>query len=229
MRFMAGRSASIFVGLATAVVILAVAIAPLLSPPWVAFEQGRAEAAAWTGFSDANLRVATDAILADLVLGGDFDVAVEGRPVLTDRERSHMADVQTVFRGLWLLAIIGIVVLTIAAARVPPGQRWASVRRGALGLVVSVVVIGVIGLVAFDQLFEVFHRVFFPAGTYLFDPTTDRLVQLFPFQFWEESAMVAGVAIIVLALVVAWFAGRRLRSVALETGPDRTLRLELRS
>ncbi|MBA3235645.1 MAG: TIGR01906 family membrane protein [Chloroflexi bacterium] len=226
MRFMDGQLASIVVGLATAVVIVAVAITPLLSPQWVAFEQGRARAAAWTGFSDADLRVATEALLADLILGGDFDVAVNGRPVLNDRERSHMADVRAVFRGLWVLALAGALVLAIAAGRAERGHRWASVRRGALGLVISVVVVGVIGLVAFDQLFEVFHQVFFPAGSYLFDPTTDRLVQLFPFQFWEESAMVAGGTIIALALVVAWFAGRRLRTVALEAGPDRTLRLE---
>ncbi len=226
MRFMGARLGSILVGLATAVVIVAVAIAPLLSPPWVAFEQGRAEAAAWTGFSDGDLRVATDAILADLILGGDFDVTLDGRPVLNDRERSHMADVRTVFRGLWVLALAGALILAIATGRADRGHRWASVRRGALGLVISVVVVGVIGLVAFDQLFEVFHQMFFPAGSYLFDPTTDRLVQLFPFRFWEESATVAGSTIIALALVVAWFAGRRLRTVTLEAGPDRILQLE---
>ncbi len=229
MRLMDGRSASILVGLATAVVLIVVAIAPLLSPQWVTFEQGRAEAAAWTGFSDANLRAATDAILSDLILGGEFDVTVDGMPVLNDRERSHMADVRTVFRGLWVLAVAGALILAIAARGASRGQRWASVRRGALGLVIAVVVVGVVGLVAFDQLFEVFHQVFFPAGSYQFDPTTDRLVQLFPFRFWEESAMVAGVAIIALALVVAWFAGRRLRSVAVETGPDRSLQLERHS
>ena len=77
---------------------------------------------------------------------------------------------------------------------------------------------------AFDQLFETFHRIFFPAGSYLFDPTTDRLVQLFPFAFWQETAMVVGVAIIVVALLVATVAGRRARrhaatSAAVELKP----------
>ena len=66
-------------------------------------------------------------------------------------------------------------------------------RGGAIGLTIGVVVVGVVGLVAFDRLFELFHEVFFPAGSYLFDPATDRLVQLFPFQFWEETAMVVGI------------------------------------
>ncbi len=72
-------------------------------------------------------------------------------------------------------------------------------------------VVGVVGLVAFDRLFEIFHEVFFPAGSYLFDPATDRLVQLFPFQFWEETAMVVGVVIIAVSLAVAAVAGRRAR------------------
>ena len=64
-------------------------------------------------------------------------------------------------------------------------------------------------LVAFDQLFELFHEIFFPAGSYLFDPTTDRLVQLFPFQFWEETALVVGAVIIVIALDRRGVAARR--------------------
>jgi integral membrane protein (TIGR01906 family) len=204
-----GRVASTIIGVATAIVIVAIAILPFLTPQWVAFEQGRANATAWTGFTTEELRVATDAILADLVLGGDFDVEVSGVPVLDERERGHMADVRTVFRGLWVLAAISIVVLVVASRRADRAGTWRAVRGGAIGLTVGVVVVGVVGLVAFDQLFELFHRIFFPAGSYLFDPTTDRLVQLFPFQFWEETAMVVGVVIIAISLAVAVVAGRR--------------------
>lgn len=206
-----GRVASILIGLAAAIVIIAVAILPFLTPGWVAFEQGRAEATAWTRYTTAELQRATDPILADLVFGGDFAVQVNGQPVLNDRERAHMSDVRTVFRGLWLLAVLSVVVLAVGAAsrRADRSRTWRSVRRGALGLTVGIVIVGVVGLVAFDQLFEVFHEVFFPAGSYLFDPATDRLVQLFPFQFWQESAMAVGAVIIAAALVVAVVAGRR--------------------
>jgi integral membrane protein (TIGR01906 family) len=216
-----GRAASIFIGLATAIVIVAVAILPFLTPAWVSFEQDRANATAWTGYSTEELRAATDAILADLVLGGDFAVEIDGQPVLNGRERGHMADVRTVFRGLWILAVISVAMLVVAALRVDRARMWRAVRRGALGLTVGVVVVGIVGLAAFDQLFELFHRIFFPAGSYLFDPSTDRLVQLFPFQFWQETAMVVGAAIIAIALLVALVAGRRAaRSTAAGTAPD---------
>jgi integral membrane protein (TIGR01906 family) len=211
VKTVSGRAASILIGLATAIVIVTLAVLPFLTPQWVAFEQDRAQAAAWTGFTADELRTSTDAILADLVLGRSFDVQVNGTPVLNQREQAHMADVRTVFRGLWILAAISAVVLVAASRRSDRAGTWRAVRGGAIGLTIGVVIVGVVGLVAFDRLFELFHEVFFPAGSYLFDPATDRLVQLFPFQFWEETAMVVGIVIIAASLAVAAVGGRRAR------------------
>jgi integral membrane protein (TIGR01906 family) len=204
-----GKVASVLTGIATAIVIVAISILPFLSPQWVAFEQGRAQATAWTGYTTQQLRTASDAILSDLVLGGAFDVQVNGQTVLEAREQAHMSDVRTVFRGLWVLAIISTGVLIVASRRPDRGRMWGSVRNGARVLAVAVVALGVVGLVAFDQLFETFHEIFFPAGSFLFDPRTDKLVQLFPFDFWQETALFVGGVIILVAVVVAVVAGRR--------------------
>ena len=58
-------------------------------------------------------------------------------------------------------------------------------------------------LVAFDTPVRVFHELFFPAGSYTFDPLTERLVQLFPFQFWQETAIVVGIVIVAISALVA--------------------------
>jgi uncharacterized membrane protein len=73
-------------------------------------------------------------------------------------------------------------------------------------------VLGVVALVAFDALFETFHRLFFAGGSYTFDPSTERLVQLFPFRFWQETAMAVGVLIVVFSAVLWWIAGNRERA-----------------
>jgi integral membrane protein (TIGR01906 family) len=197
------------IGLATAIVIIAVAILPFLTPQWVAFEQDRSQATAWTGFNTEQLRTATDAILADLVFGGRFAAELAGTPVLDEREQAHMVDVRSVFRDLWILAVISTMTLVYESRRRDRVRIWRAVRGGALALTVGVVILGAVALVAFDQLFEAFHEVFFPPGSFLFDPRTDRLVQLFPFQFWQETAIVVGIVIIAIALGVAWVAGRR--------------------
>jgi integral membrane protein (TIGR01906 family) len=203
------RLAAILIGIATAIVIVSVAILPFLTPQWVAFEQGRAQAEAWTGYAPEQLRTATNAILSDLLFGGDFDVAIDGKPVLEPREQAHMRDVRTVFRALWVLAVISVVGLALASRRADRAGTWRAVRGGAIGLTIGTIVLGVVGLVAFDQLFELFHELFFPPGSYLFDPRTDKLVQLFPFDFWNETAIAAGVVIVGTSLAVAVVAGRR--------------------
>jgi integral membrane protein (TIGR01906 family) len=201
-----GRPASsALTGISTAVVILAVAIVPFLNPVWVSFEQGRARADAWTGYSPAQLRQATDAILSDLVVGPpDFDVVVAGEPVLNTRERAHMTDVRGVFVGLAAAALASVVVV-IVAHRLSQGSAafWRAVRGGAALLAVGVLGAGVVGAFAFDAAFEVFHRLFFAGGSYTFDARTDRLVQLFPDQFWFETSLALG-ALMVLLCLVAW-------------------------
>lgn len=205
------------VAISSAFVIVAAAVVPYLNPVWVAFEQGRSGAAALTGFSDADLRTVTDSIFGDLVAGPpDFDVTLNGVPVLGGAERSHMRDVRDVFAGFYGVAAAAVAILGIAfwragrgSASWTPGAAWRGVRLGALGLAGLVIVAGLVVTVAFDQAFELFHRLFFAPGTYLFDPATQRLVQLFPDQFWAETTIAAGAMIFLLSLGTAWLAGRR--------------------
>jgi integral membrane protein (TIGR01906 family) len=211
------RLAAIAIAVAAAIVVIAIAVLPFLSPAWVAFEQGRTNAAALTGFSEADLRTATNAILHDLVLGPpEFAVEVAGAPVLDTRERSHMRDVRGVFGAFGLLAAtaaVGLVVLIAGARRMGhPERAWSAIGAGMRWLIGGIVVAGVIATVAFDAAFDIFHRLFFPGGSYTFDPGTDRLVQLFPFAFWSETTIVLGAVIIVLALVVALAARRASRA-----------------
>jgi integral membrane protein (TIGR01906 family) len=205
---------SVIIGIAVALVIIAGSVAPFLNPVWVSFEQDRSQATTWTGYTPAQLRSATDAILSDLIVGPPtFEAVVDGKPVLNERERGHMADVRRVFSGFAILAIAALVIVILGwsiARRRAPEMYWRGVRFGSGVLVLGVFVLGAIGLFAFDLAFEVFHRLFFAGGTYTFDPRTDRLVQLFPERFWLETSLAVGVAILVVCGVVWWLAGRRL-------------------
>lgn len=198
------------VALATMLLILGIGVAALFNPLFVAFEQGRAGSTAWTGYTPDELRTATDAILGNLYLGGDFAVTVRGDAVLDPREQAHMRDVRGVFAGFFVAVLLSAVVLLVVGWRARGAAWfWRAARNGAMVLSAGVVVLGVVSLVAFDALFEVFHRIFFAGGTYLFDPRTERLVQLFPDQFWSETSTVLGIVLLVLAGVVGVIGHRR--------------------
>jgi integral membrane protein (TIGR01906 family) len=214
---LARRAGSVLVSVATAVTLLALAVLPFLLPAWVSLGQDRAEATAWTGYTPAELRTATDSILGDLVVGPpDFDVAVAGEPVLNERERGHMRDVRAVFGGFAVAALASVLVLVVAAAR-SGASAWRAARRGAVGLAVGIVAVGVVGIVAFERAFEIFHRLFFASGSYTFDPRTERLVQLFPQRFWFETSVAVGVVALLLAAAVAALATWRLRDAGRAT------------
>jgi integral membrane protein (TIGR01906 family) len=216
-----GRSAgSVLLALATAVVVLAVAILPFLNPIWVAFAQDRANALVWTQLSPDDLRSVTDQILHDLVLGPPtFNVFVDRTSVLSAAEQGHMRDVRNAMLAFGLIALVAAVALVVVH-RLQRGSAtfWRAVRQGAIGVVVGIVAIGAFALVAFDAAFELFHRILFPGGNFTFDPARDRLVQLFPMQFWFETAIAVGVVAVVIALALVRLSWPRARATGTSLG-----------
>lgn len=207
---------AILIALATVAVIIGLAVAALFNPLWVDVAQQRAGVPTITGYTLPEVRTATGSILADLFFGaGDFDVEVGGQPVLGEREREHMADVRGVvlpFAGLFVVIAVVLVAIIIANRRRP--WVWTAIGWGAVALVVVALVVGAAVMLFFDTAFLVFHLVFFPQGNFMFDPQTQRLVQLFPQQFWVESAtgiVLVGLVLAVTLAIVARAAARRAR------------------
>lgn len=206
------RVAAPLVALATMVVIVAAAVALFFNPLWVAFEQDRTGAAELLGLAPRDVGTATESILAEFLFGpGTFAVEVNGEPLLNPRERQHMADVRGVVVAFAGLALVSIVVLALAArSRGPRTWAWQAVAVGSGLLAGGVVIAGIFAALFFEQAFEFFHRLLFPAGSYSFDPASERLVQLFPMQFWSETSIALAVVLLALSLAVAAIALRRL-------------------
>lgn len=219
MESLRGVLASLVLTVSAALVVVAIAILPFLGPVWVGFEQGRVGSAALTGFTPEQVTAVTGSILADLVIGPpDFDVTLNGVPVLTEDERSHMRDVRGVFAAFYMVAIGGAVVLAasfalaFAQGRGPRARLWHRLARAGGIIAVVTVVGGTLGVFFFDAAFLAFHELFFPGGNFLF-PTTDHLVQLFPDQFWMETTVGVGIVIVLLGVLLSWFGNRRARAL----------------
>jgi integral membrane protein (TIGR01906 family) len=194
---------SALVAVATIVTIVAMAVLVFFNPVWVSFEQGRTGVDRLTGYTPAEVRAATGQILAEMVVGpATFEMSVQGQPVFDEKERAHLADVRGVLLGLAALTLVSVVVLAVASRAARPRRWvWTGVAGGGAALATTVVFLGVFFGLFFDTAFDLFHRLFFGAGSYSFDPLTERLVQLFPEEFWFETSLVLAVLLIGLAIV----------------------------
>ncbi len=67
---------------------------------------------------------------------------------------------------------------------------------GCLVLLITVGVVGAIGLSGFDSAWTQFHEIIFSNDFWLLNPTTDRLIQMFPPEFWESIVFFIGLMII---------------------------------
>ena len=211
----AERLGVVLVAIATPCVIVGVSVLVFLNPVWVGFEQDRTNVDRLTGYTAAQVHQVTGSILSDLVFGPpNFAVAVNGVAVLDARERGHMVDVRTVMGQLGSAAALAALVL-VALGLYSRGRRWFwwAASIGARVLVAGVVVVGLAMTLFFDQIFELFHEIFFAPGTYLFNSTSEKLVQLFPDQFWSETS-IALAGVVLLLAVIAGVGGSRLAARA---------------
>jgi integral membrane protein (TIGR01906 family) len=225
-----GRSlAAIVVAAAAALVVVGASILVFLNPFWVGFEQIRTGATQLTAYSVADVHRVTDAILGELVFGpATFLQQVGGNAVFDPKERQHLADVRGVLIGVFVVVAIAIVVLAVAAWRARDrAWLWRSIAGGTATLAGAVVIVGALFALFFDAMFDVFHRLFFANGSYTFDPREERLVQLFPEDFWSETSIALAVVILIASLAVTYLALQRIaaageaRSPASATGAAR--------
>lgn len=187
----------------------------LLFNPWlVSAEQARHGVAAALETDQASVDRVTVVMLRDLFTDGDFLANIDNDPpILDESERSHMSDVGGLVRVLAALEAGSIVVLLVAGwlLRRERARRGALLRRAALTVGAVALVLGAFFAVAFDTAFASFHALFFPAGNWQFGPDSN-LIRLFPEPFWFETSLLAGVSIVLNAVLAIWLARRDLRS-----------------
>ncbi len=112
--------------------------------------------------------------------------------IFTAEEKSHLEDVKTAILG----AIISFFILVIALTYcVYKGDRHTILKKGSI-LLIAIIVIAII--VPFDFLFEIFHKIVFPQGNYIFPPDS-ILIKFYPNEFFATYA----ISIAILSLIIA--------------------------
>jgi integral membrane protein (TIGR01906 family) len=140
-----------------------------------------------------------------------------GQPLYNDRELGHMQDVQNVYQAtswVWLLAlnIVLLVAFTLGWRRENRPALATSLKRGGFLTASLVGGVGLLAVIGWQLWFDTFHRVFFAAGTWMFN-ASDALIRLVPEKFWFDTAIsLAALSLAggLLIAVIGWRLEKRL-------------------
>ena len=190
--------------LAAAALAIGATTAIFLTPPVVHLLLSVSDAHTVLGVEPRVAEALSDALVGDLLTDGAFDTPLGDAPLLSAGERSHLVDVGALLRAVLAAGLGGLVTLAIARTRRRAWLRVA-IRDGAALIVGGALVAAAAFTLAFDATFSFFHGLFFAAGTWTFNPATDRLVQLYPQEFWTLAAL-----LFCLALALLSFAAYRM-------------------
>jgi integral membrane protein (TIGR01906 family) len=172
-----------------------------------------------TGLSRDDL-IRAGAELREYFKNGDDVVSIKvqdkGREVslFNPRETAHLKDVKSrlklqnavqEFSVLYVITYIAVVVLW---------SRELSVRRLAVhtmvgaGLTLALLAVaGGLGASGFDAAWRRFHELIFSNDFWLLNPRTDRLIQIFPPEFWQNIVFLIGLLAAAQAALVLLVAG----------------------
>lgn len=186
--------------LAAAALTIAATTAIFLTPPVVHLLLGVSDAPATLGVEPAVAEGLSDALVGDLLTDGAFDAPLGGAPLLSAGERAHLVDVGGLLRTVLGAGVGGLLLLGFARLR---RRTWlrAAARDGALLIAGGALAAAAAFALAFDATFSFFHGLFFAAGTWTFNPATDRLVQLYPERFWILAALLFCVTLAAISLI----------------------------
>ncbi|MEI6156303.1 MAG: DUF1461 domain-containing protein [bacterium] len=190
----------VLLAVAAAFLTIATTTAIFLTPPIVHLLLRVSDAPAVLGVEPDVADTLSDALVGDLLTDGAFDAPLGGAPLLSAGERSHLVDVGGLLRTVLAGGIGGLILLLAVRIR---RRRWLRVamRDGALLIAVGALGATAAFALAFDATFSFFHGLFFAAGTWTFNPATDRLVQLYPESFWILAALLFCLALAAISLI----------------------------
>ena len=212
-----GVAHGVLLSLSTAVLLLGLAVAILFTPLFMHPALDQAGSAAWLGVSSTEVHWLSDQTVTELLLGpATFTFAgLDGARFYDAAEAAHLSDVRLVLAGFVLVTLLAAGLVAISLARGwSDRSAWMALARGGLGLAVTLASVGVVAVITFDTVFDTFHRILFPGGNWSFDPSSQRLVQLYPLYFWQLAAAGLGVLAIGGGLLTWAIARRRARRLA---------------
>lgn len=128
-------------------------------------------------------------------------------PLFNTRELQHLADAKRILQwgfaaALFCFVSFALVMLASFKRRaLPPGIVGMALRRGAILTLGLILALATAAAAAWDQAFDVFHALFFAAGSWRF-PFSDSLIRLYPERLFVDAALALAAFVSLAALLI---------------------------
>jgi integral membrane protein (TIGR01906 family) len=213
------RLLKIVVGLLLPILLVVGAVRLLVTDQYLAFEYGKTDfspdpfgfdQAQRLKYASANFEYVRESQPIDALANQQLN----GSPLYNARELKHMQDVQNVYQAVWrlwqiALALILLVAVALARRAETRDGLAVAIQWGGIISATLVAAVGLLAVIAWRLWFVAFHKIFFAAGTWMFN-YSDTLIRLFPEKFWFDAALTISGFSLIGGLLVA-LTGWRLR------------------
>jgi integral membrane protein (TIGR01906 family) len=173
------------------------------------------DAPAETGVSESELRRASRELIAyfnssDPAVRIRVEVDGQEEQLFSPREVRHLEDVkelmsvtffaQELALGYVLVYVVGVFIWS------SEGSLRSLAGQALIGCALTVAILAAIALLAasgFESSWEGFHELFFANDLWQLDPDTDRLIQMFPEEFWFRAVLLVGGLVLLQVAAIA--------------------------
>lgn len=164
------------------------------------------------GISEAELLTATENLL-DYIKDDrediDFVSIIKDEEVefFSDRDKLHMIDVKNIFQAIVIARNTAVLILITLFFLVKYNKRL-NVNFGK-SLIISPLIgsipflaLVILMFIDFNKYFTIFHEIFFSNDLWLLDPEYDRLINIFPEEFFSNTALKILIYYFVIQIII---------------------------
>ncbi len=127
----------------------------------------------------------------------------EVKDFFNDDDRLHMADVRTMFIGVTIIMYVGfilaalIIIIMLIRKEDLRHELPRAFRHAGIILLALLVILGIACVIDFNDVFRIFHLIFFSGDSWLFDPNVDYMIRILPEGLFYDFAI----------WIIIWFVG----------------------
>ncbi len=102
----------------------------------------------------------------------------------------HFAEVRQIFYTIYLISAVSIFLLIPIARRKKKNHDFRFLKVCGIVVLITPVLLGLFSLFSFHTVFVVMHQVLFRNDLWIFDPSTDPIIELLPEEYFLHCAAV---------------------------------------